>query len=86
MWTIMHYASGPICTASQVGRKPLLLWGSFALMTDTVAAATLILAFRLEVEDNKAVGYIVAALICIFNFVYTFTVGYVGTWYTYILL
>ena len=46
-------------------------------MTDTAAAATLILAFRLEVEDNKAVGYTVAALICIFNFVYTFTVGYV---------
>lgn len=34
------------------------------------AAATLILVFNLEEENNDVVGYIVVALVCLIMFVY----------------
>ncbi len=47
---------------TQVGRKPLRLMGAVGMCVSMVAAATLILAFRVDEGENKAVGYVVVLL------------------------
>ncbi len=62
---------------TQVGRKPLLLMGAIGMCVSMVAAATLILAFRVDEGENKAVGYVVVLLICSFVINFAYGWGYV---------
>lgn len=64
----------------QVGRKSLLLLGGIGMFVSMLAAATFILAFRIDntdcqndSEDVGAIGYVVVFFICffVFNFAYS---------------
>ncbi len=58
----------------QLGRKLLLVGGGLLMALLNIIAATLIITFNLDQEDNIIVSYIVVCLVCLFVFVFT------GTW------
>ncbi len=58
----------------QIGRKVTLIVGGLLMALLNGIAATLILSFNLEQEDNVVVSYIVVCLVCLFVLVFT------GSW------
>ncbi len=57
----------------QIGRKSMLVGGGFMMALLAGIAATLVLAFNLEEENNDVIGYIVVCLVCVFVLVYIAT-------------
>lgn len=51
----------------------MLVYGGFSMTLLVGAAATLILVFKLEKENNLVVSYIVVGLVCVFTLVYSST-------------